>query len=940
MLPVPSSRLTIVALGVAALLLFAAEELVRTMSPGIFAVPPYIVGLALLAWATRGVTPRGPEASPAVAAQGRRARMAAIALLSFSVLTLAVSSTLVILDARRAPSAYFDRAMVLMVAGMAAGIVGFSLWAGVSRAGVSRWLRANWREVALVAAVVAFGAFLRLYRIGEYPPPGGIAQDEGLTGASASLIAHDPAFRSQPIHPISYYYIAGYAAVLFGDDVLTFRLVHVAAGVALLPAFYLLARALLGAWPALAMTFLLAVERWYVNASRLMYNWMHVSLFEVLAVLGLIMGLRTRKAAYFALAGWALSEGLKGYVTFRVVIIAVVLYLMWLAIADRRALKGNLLNLGVFALTFGVFAAPYIANVIREPYWFFERHVVIQNVVADAAGRGLTVPGLLWQNALGTLSLLTQRGERWAVENLPNTPLLDPVTAALSMAGAGYALVRWRREGNVLLLLLIGGTLIGGGVLAQDPVGRRIFGVFPVLLLVSGQALRDAGHALAGVAWRPQLVHAASAALLGVMLVAAAVSGIYTFFWGQSRNPITLTEFLGPRVATANAVRALPGRPYVYLMSDLEWFHPIQDYTWLAGRPEGRKVQDLRDLAPGRDAPGRDVAFVIATPYNTQALLAELQRLYPGGTATWYEAPYPTVRRYTVVSYHLPARTLADSQGLLAVYQEGVAPPQPSARPDATLALGWGDGGPPPTLRFARWAGALYAPVSGAYTFTQPGNHTLVVAIDGVETLAALKTRTVIPLARGWHRLEAVATLDPARPPPILSWRKPDGVEETMPAAFLRPVEGPGGLLGTYESDKQSFQAIDPVVSAFWAPHPLPTPYRVRWQGALVAPQAGEYRLELTLLGGTARLCVDGKEIIQGQASRDLPGRTFNAPPLSLDAGRHMVELAFVWRDSEVSAVELRWTPPGSQMQVIPSTALHPVAPGGPVTGSACPPLG
>ena len=85
----------------------------------------------------------------------------------------------------------------------------------------------------------------------------------------------------------------------------------------------------------------------------------------------------------------------------------------------------------------------------------------------------------------------------------------------------------------LLLLLLIGGTLVGGGVMAQDPVGRRIFGVFPVLLLVGGQALRDAGNALAGVAWRPRLVHAASATVLGVMLVAAAVSGIYTFFWGQ-----------------------------------------------------------------------------------------------------------------------------------------------------------------------------------------------------------------------------------------------------------------------------------------------------------------------------------------------------------------------------------------------------------------------
>ncbi|MEK7681783.1 MAG: hypothetical protein AAB369_03035, partial [Chloroflexota bacterium] len=175
--PATSSRLTIVAIGVALALLLAAEELVRTMSPGIFAIPPYIVGVALLVWATRGVTRRSPEASPAVAARAGRPGAAAIALLSFSALVLAVSSILVILDARRAPSMYFDRAMVLMAAGMAAGVVGFALWMGFSWAGAGRWLRANWREVAVIAAIVVFCAFLRLYRIGEYPPPGSRSEE-------------------------------------------------------------------------------------------------------------------------------------------------------------------------------------------------------------------------------------------------------------------------------------------------------------------------------------------------------------------------------------------------------------------------------------------------------------------------------------------------------------------------------------------------------------------------------------------------------------------------------------------------------------------------------------------------------------------------------------------------------------------------------------------
>ncbi|MBI4307427.1 MAG: glycosyltransferase family 39 protein [Chloroflexi bacterium] len=933
------SRMAAPAIGLAAVLLLAAEELVRTRSPAWAILPAYLVGLGLLVWGTRGVVQPQHETGRPSAPTARRPLAFAIALLSFSGASLAVAAAFAIMDATRSPSQYFDRAMFLTAVGMVAAGVGFALGPGTSWTSAGRWLKANWREALLVAAIVAFGAFLRLYRIDEFPPPGGLAPDEGLIGANVTLITLDPGFRPQPILPSSYYYVDALAIRLSGGDVLlTLRLVHVAAGVALILAFYLLARLLLGQWPALAVTLLLDVSRWYINASRLTYNWIHVPLFEVLAVLGLVLGLRTRHPAYFALAGWALAVGLTGYVPFRVVIPAMVLYLAWKAIVDRPLVRANLANLGVLALTFGLFAAPYIAQVTRQPYIFFERHIVIQDIGNEAARRNTTVPGVLWQNALETLSILTQGGEPSAVENLRGAPLLDPVTAALALAGAGYAIIRWRRGHNVLLLLLMAGALAGGGVLSEQPMGRRIFGVLPILLLVGGLALRDAGHVLAQTTFRPQLVRIATGAALGAMLLVAAVSGIYTFFWGQARSPITLAEYLGPRVVASNRIRAIPGRPYVYLMADMEWFHRIQDYAWLAGRPEGRKIEDVRDALPGVDAPGRDVVFVVASPYNVPAVITELERRFPGGVTWWYESPFPDISKFTVASYHVSGQVMAMSQGLTAVYRDDGSASQAPVIGDRTVALGWAGGpGPPARPRFARWSGALYAPAPGLYTVRKPNDDTIVVSIDGVEVLSAFKSQAVLPLARGWHSLGVATTVDPQRPPPILSWRRPDNVEETIPAAFLLPLEKPGGLLGTYYVGGRTFQAIDPVVAFYWGSQPGTPSYRVRWEGVLQVSTAGRYQMEVWLRGGEASLCLDGRQVLQGRAGRDAPGRGFPVP-VQISPGPHALEANFTWRDSEVAHIELRWAPPDGLMQVIPSSALQPAASGGAAPGTACPP--
>src|SRR5262249_17340191 len=94
--------------------------------------------------------------------------------------------------------------------------------------------------------------------------------------------------------------------------------------------------------------------------------------------------------------------------------------------------------------------------------------------------------GLVEQNLRLIVGMWNERGDRIGRHNLPNAPMLDPLTGALFAAGAGLALGRLRDRGPRLLLIWLGVTLIPSLFSIETPNAvRTIEAIAPSLLLAS-----------------------------------------------------------------------------------------------------------------------------------------------------------------------------------------------------------------------------------------------------------------------------------------------------------------------------------------------------------------------------------------------------------------------------------------------------------------------
>ncbi len=137
------------------------------------------------------------------------------------------------------------------------------------------------------------------------------------------------------------------------------------------------------------------------------------------------------------------------------------------------------------------------------------------------------------------------------------------------------------------------------------------------------------------------------------------------------------------------------------------------------------------------------------------------------------------------------------------------------------------------------------------------------------------------------------------------------------------------GLLGAYylslDFQNEPRYRIDPTVDFNWGDGPMfpdfrPNRITVRWTGAVLSEAAGTYTFTTRVDDG-GRLWVNGTHIIdswQDGGARDITGT------IELEAGR-LYPIKFEYYENRGGAVaQLRWTPPGGEDVVIPSTNLMP----------------
>jgi Gpi18-like mannosyltransferase/4-amino-4-deoxy-L-arabinose transferase-like glycosyltransferase len=175
----------------------------------------------------------------------------------------------------------------------------------------------SWREVAVLAALTAVAAGIRLYGISH---PTDLVFDEVYFVEQARNYLHGQDFMD-PHPPIAKLTI-GLGIALFGDHPIGWRVMNAIAGTALVPLMYLLARALfLRPVAAGLAAFLIAIDGLCIVDSRIAVIDIHYVMWAIAAYVALIRLIRARRFEstwrLLAIGGLiGLSVGAKLYIPF------------------------------------------------------------------------------------------------------------------------------------------------------------------------------------------------------------------------------------------------------------------------------------------------------------------------------------------------------------------------------------------------------------------------------------------------------------------------------------------------------------------------------------------------------------------------------------------------------------------------------------------------
>jgi 4-amino-4-deoxy-L-arabinose transferase-like glycosyltransferase len=825
---------------------------------------------------------------------------------------------------------------------------GLSLMALVS-AHRERWrppalstLKHHWLELTLVVLVLALGLFLRVYRLDYYPPPGGISwNDEAQIGKDAYGVLHH-GYRPWQF-PFSVYATC-VSFLLLGPTVLALRLTFVTLGFVTLIVFYLLAREVFRFPVALAATYLFAVSRWHIAFSRLALPSTPAMLLEVATFYLLLRGRRTGGMMNYLLAGLTMGLGLYSHASFRIVPLLVMLLFLGHAWSWWRARRGGDAGRSIgtlrpwlsFVASAIVIMLPLAAMIWREPHLAFgERFSSVMPVVFGTGGVAGT--DSVAQRALRLLGFFNYQGEAWGAVNLPDLPMLDPVTGVFFVLGLGYCLCRFWRKGHLFYLSWFLITLIGGGLLTVDLRSHRFAGVMPVLLLFAGVFLEGAWATFRQAFGASR--RAAFCLFLLPALMLAGYANYHIFFHRQIHADSVRIEFTREISAVANQIASLGEGHYFYLFANYPYYSPGMDFAWMAREAPGERGIDVLDVIPSHRRPGdEDLVYIFVSPYNVQALAEVVRYFYPEARPETFQGEYD---RYTFVAAHITAEEVRRSQGLLGSYYSGnstEAEPE-VVRQEGQLSFDWTAEMPPLPFPFsAEWKGAIYAPEAGSYVLEmEPPGHCQMEVGE-----SELEEKEEIRLVKGWHKLrvtclglEDVSSLR-------LLWSAPGRQMEVVAAEFLSPRGEVNGVLvsvfrGPDWAGEPVEQSIQPILSLLRMPAAWQSAfvselegeqYSLECSGRLRVEDKGSYRFDIVPRNGRATLWLDGAEV----AAVGEEGSADGSGDVELGPGWHALRLRYAYHGGEFSGVEVLWTPPGGEAQVIRPALTRPT--GGLITRS------
>ena len=370
-----------------------------------------------------------------------------------------------------------------------------------------RRLSLSWDSLALLLAI-AVGAFFRFYRLLELPADLGWDLPYNYTDAQRILHGEYPVF-----FPDNYgregmfFYLIVAVSKIIGLSPYSIRLTSALVGVATLPAIYLLARELADRRTAVLATWLLALNKWHIVLTRSGYRVSLMPLFSILLLYGLARGLRRGGPRDWAWAGCFLGLGLWTYKSFvfalPLAIGALGLYALMARLStrcvDRRLLwppsTGSIIKgLGLMLLVALIVYVPMLRFLADTPELYLARELQGTHLVGESLERaGITPLQLYARNTLTSLLMFNYEGDGNSRFGMPFQRHMGYVSGVLFVLGFVGAMARWRRGGNLLLVLATLGFLAPMTIsmlAGEKPNCFRSSGVIGPTLVLAAVVLR------------------------------------------------------------------------------------------------------------------------------------------------------------------------------------------------------------------------------------------------------------------------------------------------------------------------------------------------------------------------------------------------------------------------------------------------------------------
>lgn len=786
-------------------------------------------------------------------------------------------------------------------------------------------------------AVFGLALFMRFFNFTQQPF--GIWFDEAEAGLAARRIVADPDYRPRfyPLINVTGHLLSLYAVALgwLGDNIYAMRTVSVLFGLGGVLAAYLFGRELRGPRFGLALAFFVAVARWHVNFSRIAMTGVDTPFFGFLTLFFLVRFLKRGRLRDALWAGLAVGFGLTFYTAFRLFVVALIVAGLIIALRWSAPLFNAMRNKGwqhymmaaaLLVLTTWMVVMPVVKFALDNPdaFWYRTQQISIftkrdQPVLTRA----------LWESTQKHLLMFNVAGDKNGRHNLPGEPMLDSIMAILFVLGVGLALARPFHPANTFFIVLLPVGLIGGifSVDFEAPQSLRSIAVVPAVIYFVTLAVAALGReAERATQPLPRLWVWGPAALV---IVAIYLLNAYTYFIRQGSDFASWNAFSAPETITGRQMAQL-GPSYTYILSPFLTNHPTIHFL----APEITRQQHLAlpDALPVRDSSGQPVAIFLHP--DDMWVFDQAKRIYPGAQFETFRGP-PTLSESdegppSVYFVGLQPQELMSVRGLDLRYwsTEGDPESQFFAGPlEASRAFNvnvtWPQESPADDNFYAEWNGILYIPAYGPYNFRleKPGDGLL--EIDGTPVIDGTETEIErLILAEGNHQIRIRAEAGEGQV--ALYWQRPDQTQEALVptwALYSTPVTN-HGLRGSFYantdwSGQPVLQRIDPFLDTYFHLIPLKRPYSVEWEGSLVAPQSGLYRLGLRAVQ-QAELFVDGRSLVV------TPGPDqYAEAEVTLEAGLHNLMVRYL-DTVDRSRIHLSWIPPSGSFEAIPSDYLWP----------------